>query len=187
MGIFLGVLFGVAATLFVVLMRRHFATFRAQTPGEYEHLGPEFDISRHLKGELHCDGVIFGPMGRVVSRFTATMTGTWDGQRGVLAERFHYDSGAVQERAWHLEMGEGGRFTARADDVPDIGRGRQAGPTVCLKYDIRLGPGAGGHLLSVVDWMYLVEDGTIINRSQFRKFGILVVELVATIRPKDKQ
>ncbi|TVR45575.1 MAG: DUF3833 family protein, partial [Rhodobacteraceae bacterium] len=32
------------------------------------------------------------------------------------------------------------------------------------------------------DWMYLVDDKTIVNRSQFRKFGIKVAELVATMR-----
>ena len=30
--------------------------------------------------------------------------------------------------------------------------------------------------------MYLMENGTIMNRSQFRKFGIKVAELVATMR-----
>ena len=41
----------------------------------------------------------------------------------------------------------------------------------------------GGHVLNVVDWMYLMENGTIMNRSQFTKFGITVAELVATMRP----
>jgi hypothetical protein len=31
--------------------------------------------------------------------------------------------------------------------------------------------------------MYLLDNGTVMNRSQFRKFGIKVGELVATIRP----
>ena len=52
-----------------------------------------------------------------------------------------------------------------------------------LSYRIKLPPEAGGHTLDVTDWMYLVENGTIINRSQFRKFGIKVAELVATMRP----
>ncbi len=38
-------------------------------------------------------------------------------------------------------------------------------------------------MLDVVDWMYVMENGTIMNRSQFRKFGIKVAELVATMRP----
>ena len=53
------------------------------------------------------------------------------------------------------------------------------------KYTIRLPDDVGGHLLNTVDWMYLTGDGTIINRSQFRKFGVKVAELVATIRRKD--
>ncbi|MCP4825901.1 MAG: DUF3833 domain-containing protein, partial [Shimia sp.] len=42
---------------------------------------------------------------------------------------------------------------------------------------------AGGHVLDVTDWMYHTGDGVIINRSQMRKFGIKVAELVATMRP----
>ena len=41
------------------------------------------------------------------------------------------------------------------------------------------------HALDVTDWMYLMENGTIMNRSEMRKFGIKVAELIATIRPAD--
>jgi hypothetical protein len=55
-----------------------------------------------------------------------------------------------------------------------------------LKYRIKLPKdSSGGHVLDTTDWMYVVENGTIINRSQFRKFGIKVAELVATMRPKE--
>jgi hypothetical protein len=40
-------------------------------------------------------------------------------------------------------------------------------------------------VLDATDWMYLVDNGTIMNRSQFRKFGFTVAELVATMRKKD--
>ena len=70
--------------------------------------------------------------------------------------------------------GFGGGFTPR---------GRRAeGPGVQLKYRIKLDKESGGHELNVIDWMYLMENGTIINRSQFSKFGIKVAELVATMR-----
>ena len=71
-------------------------------------------------------------------------------------------------------------------DLVGVGRGRQAGHGVLLNYKIRLPESSGGHVLDAVDWMYLMENGTIINRSQFRKFGIKVAELVATMRPKDQ-
>ena len=42
---------------------------------------------------------------------------------------------------------------------------------------------SGGHTLDVTDWLYLAENGAILNRSEMRKFGIKVAELVATMRP----
>lgn len=38
-------------------------------------------------------------------------------------------------------------------------------------------------MLDVADWLYLMETGTILNRSQMRKFGLRVDDLVATMRP----
>ena len=60
----------------------------------------------------------------------------------------------------------------------------QARSAVQLNYRIRLPKESGGHVLDTVDWMYLAPNGTIVNRSQFRKFGIQVAELVATMRPR---
>ena len=52
-----------------------------------------------------------------------------------------------------------------------------------MRYRIRLEPDAGGHVLDVTDWLYVMENGAIMNRSEFRKFGFRVGELVATMRP----
>ena len=62
----------------------------------------------------------------------------------------------------------------------------QRGPALQLRYKFRLPEDAGGHVLDTTDWMYLTPNGTIVNRSQFRKFGIKVAELVATMRPKER-
>ena len=111
------------------------------------------------------------------------MEGTWDGTTGTLAEVFHYDSGSIQHRAWTLALHDGGRIVATAPDVVGEGSGWVEGSGVLLRYSIRLTPEAGGHVLDVTDWMYLMENGTIMNRSEFRKFGFKVAELVATMRP----
>ena len=85
-----------------------------------------------------------------------------------------------------LNRDSDGRITAEAPDVVGAGRGKQAGSAVLLNYRIKLDDAAGGHALDVTDWMYLIENGTIMNRSEFRKFGIKVAELVATMRPADR-
>ena len=157
--------------------------FRAQKLADFAGKGPRFDPRRHLSGPILCEGVIYGPTGRVSSRFVAQMEGVWTGDTGVLTERFQYDSGTVQNREWRLTLGRDGALRAEAADVVGVGSGMVEGPTVQMRYRLRLPQDAGGHVLNVTDWMYLCDNGTIINRSQFTKFGVKVAELVATMRP----
>lgn len=176
---------GALLSLLLVWLRGRYLGFSAQTPADYAGLGPEFDLRRHLSGPILCEGVIYGPTGRVASRFVADMEARWDGNVGVMTEDFRYDSGATQRREWTLTLGNDGSIKATAPDVIGEGQGMAAGPGVQLKYRIRLPADSGGHVLDTTDWMYLVDNGTIINRSQFRKFGVKVAELVATMRPKE--
>ncbi|SES29824.1 Protein of unknown function [Tranquillimonas rosea] len=175
---------GIAVVWSFWLARHRMLSFQAQRAADYEHFGPEFVLSRHLAGALVCHGVIYGPSGRVVSRFVADMTGEWTESGGVLRESFRFDSGATQERAWHLTLAPDGTIRAEADDIVGHGSGAMGGPCVGLTYRIKLPEDAGGHTLDVVDWMHLLDNGVIMNRSQFRKFGVKVAELVATIERK---
>lgn len=176
----------VTASLIVIAVIRHFAGFSGQKAAEYSGNAPTFILPRHLSGEMACDGMIFGPTGRVTSRFTANMTITWDGPRGVMAETFYYDDGTTQDREWHLTIGDDGSVRAEASDVVGFGTGVTDGNALGLRYKIRLPAENGGHVLDAVDWMYLQDNGVILNRSQFRKFGIKVAELFCIIRPKEK-
>ncbi|MEL7014108.1 MAG: DUF3833 family protein, partial [Pseudomonadota bacterium] len=98
---------------------------------------------------------------------------------------FRCHSENTQDREWRLELGNDGSIKAEADDLVGPGSGQQSGPTVQLNYKLKLPDHAGGHVLTVVDWMYMTPAGTIVNRSQFRKFGIKVAELVATMQRLD--
>ena len=180
------ILTGILIAILLMLARRHFTAFYGQKPEDYEDGFPVLDIKEHLNGDMVCEGVIFGPLGRVTSSFVAEFNITWDGDKGVMAERFRYNDGTTQDREWRITLGASGRFTADADDVLGSGAGVVAGSSVQMQYRIRMPESAGSHVLNTIDWMYLTPDGSIINRSQFRKFGFKVAELIATIRPKDK-
>jgi len=162
---------------------RSFFSFSAQKPEDYADTAPAFDLRRHMAGPLTSEGVIFGPTGKVAGRFTARMDGQWEGASGTLTEHFSYASGTSQTRQWHLQMGNDNRFTATADDVIGQAEGVMSGATVRMTYRLKLEEDAGGHVLNVTDWLYLMEDGSIMNKSEMRKFGIKVAELIATMRP----
>ncbi|SDX30523.1 DUF3833 domain-containing protein [Roseicitreum antarcticum] len=174
-----GVLTGLA-----LIVAQRYVGFRSQAAADYTD-GPPIDIRTALSGPILCEGVIYGPTGKVSSRFVADMHGRWDGNKGVLSEDFRYDSGSQQSREWRLTLGNDGAIRAEADDLVAPGTGQQTGSALRLDYTIRLPESAGGHALDVTDWMYMVENGTVVNRSQFRKYGIKVAELVATMRKVD--
>jgi hypothetical protein len=173
---------GVAGAFALIAAARTRVGFAAQKPADYAGQAPQFDIRRELNGPILCEGVIYGPTGRVTSRFVADMNARWEGNRCTMTEAFRYESGRRQDRVWTLTLGNDGAIRAEAPDVPGGGSGRQEGSAVMLTYPIQLPKDAGGHVLNVTDWMYLTPNGTIINRSQFRKFGLKVAELVATMR-----
>ena len=178
-----GFVAGLAASLGAAVALPRIAGFRSQRLADFAGKGPQFDPRKHLSGPIQCEGMIYGPFGRLTSRFVAEMEGAWDGNRARLTERFTYDSGATQNRAWALTLANDGQIRAEADDLDGPGLGRCEGPACQMRYRLRLPAEAGGHLLDVEDWMYLAPNGTILNRSQFAKFGIKVAELIATMRP----
>ena len=68
-----------AATAFGgTVARSKLASFAAQRPTDYAVAqGERLDLRAHLNGPMICDGVIFGPLGRVSSRFTADFNAEW--------------------------------------------------------------------------------------------------------------
>ncbi|MEL7126702.1 MAG: DUF3833 family protein [Pseudomonadota bacterium] len=179
-------LLGALTTAALIWSRSRYADFLAQRPEDYDAGSDQFDVRTHLNGPIICEGVIYGPTGRVSSRFVGEFDCHWDGNVGTMNEVFTYCDGSTQERCWNLTVGNDGRIKALASDVVGEGTGQQAGSSVQLKYRYQLPESSGGHVLDTVDWMYLAPNGTIVNRSQFRKFGIKVAELVATMRPAER-
>ncbi|MCK0139724.1 DUF3833 domain-containing protein [Aliiroseovarius sp. F47248L] len=174
--------------LLLILLMAVFAktvlfSFRAQSPKDYTGTGPAFSMKEHLSGTFSSEGLIFGPTGKMTNSFVAQMVGEWDGDTGTLTESFTYSNGRTQNRKWFLKLGDDNSFTATADDIVGEGRGVVSGSTVMIRYKIVLPPEAGGHTLSATDWLYLTEDGVIMNKSEMRKYGLKVAELIATMRP----
>lgn len=169
--------------LLTILTKALFLSFRAQSPEDYSQTSPAFSLKTHLNGDIFSEGLIYGPNGRMTNSFVARMRGEWDGDTGTLAEEFTYSNGKTQSRKWFLKLGQGNQFTATAADIVGEARGTISGATIKMEYRIRLPEDAGGHVLDATDWLYLMENGAIMNKSEMRKFGLKVAELIATMRP----
>lgn len=171
--------------LLILFAKSLFLSFRAQSPADYANTNPAFALKTHLSGPILSEGLIYGPTGKMTNSFVAKMVGEWDGDTGTLSEEFTYSNGTKQSRKWFLKLGQDNTFTATAKDIVGEAHGTVSGSTIKIEYEIILPQDAGGYTLSVTDWLYLTENGVIMNKSELRKFGIKVAELIATMRPED--
>lgn len=160
-----------------------FWSFKAQKLQDYTISTDRVDLATALGKRFEAHGVIFDYTGRVKSRFIAEINGTFDAQGGSLKERFSYSAGTSDTREWAIKFkADGQSFTATAPDVIGEAEGKLQGDALRMTYRLQLPERVGGHVLDVVDWLYLMEDGAIVNRSEMRKFGIKAAELVAVFR-----
>lgn len=150
---------------------------------DYANNTPKLDIRQYLNGKLEAWGVLFDTSGKADLQFHVTMTGSWKGNVGTLKENFVYSDGRKDERIWTISFTDDSNFTATAHDVEGVAVGTQAGNAANMRYVLNAVRSNGDTItLSMDDWLYLVDDKTLINRTKMRKFGITVGELVISFK-----
>ena len=58
----------------------------------------------------------------------------------------------------------------------------QTGNAATMTYRLRIPREDGEIVVSMEDWFYLQDDGTLINKTKMRKYGLTVGELVIAFR-----
>ena len=157
----------------------------SQAVNDYAGEIPQLDLRLYLNGPVVGSGAYFGFGGRLVRRFTISMQGDWNGDSGVIDERFRYHDGEEGTRCWNMNFAKGGAFTATANDVTGQAKGLQSGNASLMRYKIRIPRGQGEITVSMEDWFFLMEDGTLLNRARMTKFGLKVGEVIASFQKVD--
>ena len=168
--------------LLISFIKINLLSFKNQKISQFKSDSKIFDIRKVLEGNLVAEGMVYGISGRLSSTFTAQFSGDWANNEGSFIENFQFSTGKNQIRKWSLIIDSNGKIIGTADDIVGKAVGQQYGSAVMLSYKLKLSEDLGGHVIKVIDWMHLLENDTIFNRSEFRKFGFKVGELVATFR-----
>ena len=96
---------------------------------------------------------------------------------GTLDERFTYSDGSTQRRVWTItRLGEG-RYTGRADDVVGEAAGEAAGNALRWRYVLALPVDGKVYNVDFDDWMFLMDDKVMLNRSLMSKWGFRLGEV----------
>ena len=139
---------------------------------DYAQQTPVLDLRSYLQGCLQAQGLFTDRAGRVVKRFEVRMEGRWQGDEGTLDEHFRYSDGSTQRRVWKLRHLGQGRYSGTADDVVGVAQGEQAGNAFRWNYTLALPVDGRVWHVDLDDWMYRMDEATVMNRSSMRKFGL---------------
>lgn len=148
----------------------------------YQATTPELKLNEFFNGELIAHGMVLDMNGDLTRRFVANITGTWQGKSGILDEQFVYDDGETDTRVWKLTELEDGSYQGTANDVIGIATGKSAGAAFYWRYDLEIMVDGDPLVVTLDDWMYLVDEDVLLNKSQIIKYGIDVGEVILSIR-----
>ncbi len=144
----------------------------------YKDNNPKLDIKEFFTGDIKAWGIVQDRKGRVIRKFDIVMQGSWPTEtQGILNEKFHYYDGENQKRIWKITKIADDKYEGRADDILNVAKGDQAGDAVRWHYMMDLPVGDTTYRIKFDDWMWLMNDDVLINRSYMKKFGFTVAEL----------
>lgn len=152
------------------------------TPGveHYRAERPALDLRTYLNGTVDGWGVFQARSGEVKKRFHVVIDARWQADIGTLDERFTWSDGSTSRRVWTLTRQADGSYRGRADDVIGEAIGQIAGNALRWRYVLALPVDDRVIHVALDDWMFLMDDRVMINRSYMSKWGIALGELSLT-------
>jgi hypothetical protein len=156
---------------------------------DYQNTTPRLDLATFFDGKLTAAGIVQDFSGKVTRKFTVTMEANWtdspEGKQGVINEWFIYDDGEKQTRVWKIIDKGNGVYQGTANDILGIAQGESRGSALRWRYDMQLAVDGSEYQVHFDDWMFLVDNQTIINKSDIIKFGITVAQVTLVISKQE--
>ena len=147
---------------------------------QYKAEQPVLDLKHYLNGTLDAWGMFQGRSGEVKKRFHVVIDAKWEGDTGVLDEHFEWSDGTTSRRVWTLKRQPDGTYRGTADDVIGEAVGELAGNALRWRYVLELPVDGKTWHVDFDDWMFLMDDKVMLNRSYMSKWGFNLGEVTLT-------
>ncbi|TWR96684.1 DUF3833 domain-containing protein [Pseudomonas saxonica] len=148
----------------------------------YADQQPALNLEHFFSQPVKAWGMFQKRNGEVAKRFEVNIVSRHEGNNLILDERFVYSDGTRQRRVWTLTPEGQGRWSGRADDVVGVAEGQVAGNTLHWRYRLNLPVDDSTYEMSMDDWMYLMDEDTLIKRTRMSKFGVEVGQVTLFFR-----
>lgn len=146
-------------------------------PEDFADTQPEFDVMGYFHGSTQAWGIFQDRSGQIRRQFRVDLNGEMQGDTLVLTEDFFYRDGEQSQRIWRIRKLDEHHYEGRADDVVGIASGVGYGQALNWRYQLMLEVDGKTWKVNFNDWMFLQEDGVLINRATMSKFGLKLGEV----------
>lgn len=153
---------------------------------KYRSEQPVLDLRTYFDGTLDAYGMFQDRSGAVIKRFHVLIEASWEGEVGTLDERFTYTDGTTQRRVWTITRTAPGRYRGTADDVVGEAAGEAAGNALRWRYVLALPVDGKTYHVDFDDWMFLIDDQVMLNRSAMSKWGFYLGEVTLSFTKRSK-
>ncbi|MGP4734118.1 MULTISPECIES: DUF3833 domain-containing protein [unclassified Psychrobacter] len=139
----------------------------------YQNTTPTLDMHKFFSGQIDGWGMFQGRNGEVKKRFYVDIDATHEGDDVIiLNEKFSWADGTKSQRIWRLTEQTDGSWKGVAGDVIGEAAGKVVGNTLHWNYLLELPVEDKTYKVTFDDWMYLINENVMLNRSVMKKFGV---------------
>ncbi len=144
---------------------------------QYSDIAKPFDIKNYFNGSVVAWGMVQDYSNKVTRRFCVEIEGTWQEDKGLLAETFYFDDGEVSYRNWQLLKLADGAYQGTAEDVVGLAKGQHRGFAFHWQYSLKVPVDDEVYTLQLDDWMYQLDQYKVVNKTAMKKFGMTVADI----------
>jgi hypothetical protein len=151
-------------------------------PEEFAQTQPEFLLEEYFQGRTLAWGIFQDRSGKPQRYFTVDIEGRQEGDEFVLHETFAFRDGERSERTWRIRKLDAHRYEGRAEDVAGVATGQRYGNALNWQYDLLIEARGREWKVHFNDWMFLHDEGVVVNRARMSKFGFPLGEILLFFR-----
>ncbi|NOT17780.1 MAG: DUF3833 domain-containing protein [Sulfuriferula sp.] len=137
----------------------------------YQNETPTLDLAQYFNGKVDAWGMFQDRSGKVIKRFHVVIDAHWQGNVGTLDEHFTWSDNTTSQRIWTITKLDKHHYQGTAADVVGNAQGEAYGNALQWRYVLQLPVDDKIYNVSIDDWMYQLDDLSLMNRSKMSKFG----------------
>ena len=145
--------------------------------GSFRSTAPVLDPIQFFTGHVASWGVLEDRAGQPTRIVTTDCVGETGGGTLRMTQRLLIGQGAPVTRQWQMRRVGPGRFEATANDMVGTATGEAAGRAFHWTWTLATSPGDSLKNVSMDQWWYLLDDGSMLNRTTIRKLGVILAEV----------